>query len=433
MTRIRGAVMLCARGSGIKTGSRNVMRIKRRAAVLAALILFCACVAQGEGITMFEKEWYLQALQHSVMSPGNNARLKKVIERARSGEEITLATIGGSITEGAGAATYEDCWASRFRVRFGTEYGADNGANVSLVNAGVGGTPSTFGLMRYQREVVGRVPAEDTDGLPDIVVIEFSVNDWEEPTGHRCFESMVKEILDAPNEPAVILLFAVFRNGFNLQGELKKIGENYGLMMVSVKDGFFSLIGKKLKREGFFADEYHPTSLGHRIMADCLMQAVRNAAEAETDEAPDLNTEPVYGTDFAGLQTIFGDTETGGFTVERGGFRGSDPGSYRNRPVGRVCGDNFFHDAGDPMEPLKITGVFSKCLVAWKATAESTFGAADILIDGRTVMTLKGGEGKWGQSEVVLVLDDSGAAKHTLEIRPKEEGKKFTITAIGLK
>ena len=48
--------------------------------------------------------------------------------------------------------------------------------NVKLVNAGVGGTPSTFGLMRYQRDVVERVT--DPDGLPDIVIIEFSVNDW---------------------------------------------------------------------------------------------------------------------------------------------------------------------------------------------------------------------------------------------------------------
>ena len=45
---------------------------------------------------------------------------------------------------------------------------------------------------------------------------------------------------------------------------------------------------------------------------------------------------------------------------------------------------------------------------------------------------MKGGEGKWGQSEVILVLDDKEAAEHTLEIRVTEEGKKCTITAIGL-
>ena len=394
--------------------------MKKWASVLMVLMLLCVSTAWGEEKkTMFDEEWYRQALQDSVMSVGNNARLKKVIERAQNGEVITLATIGGSITEGAGASSYQECWASRFHIRFKTAYGAEDGSNVCFVNAGVGGTPSPFGYMRYQREIVNRVPGKDSDGLPDVVVIEFSVNDWEEPTKHRCFESMVKEILDAPNEPAVILLFAVFRNGFNLQDDLKKIGKNYDLMMVSIKDGFFS-------------DEYHPTSLGHRIMTDCLMQAVTEAAEAETDAAPDLDVKPVYGTDFMGLKTIFGETETDEFIVERSGFPGSDSSSYHNQPIGQVCGKNFYHDVKDPMDPLTVKGVFRKCLVAWKATNSELFGATDILIDGEKVMTVRGGEGKWGQSEVVLVLDKREAAEHTLEIRVTEEGKQFTVTAIGL-
>ena len=409
------------------------MKVKRWAAVLMVLTLLWTNAAWGETTkTMFEKEWYLQALKNSVMSTGNNARLKNVIARAQRGEVITLATIGGSITEGAGANTYQECWASRFRVRFQKAYGAETGANVCLVNAGVGGTPSPFGYMRYQREIVNRIPVEDADGLPDIVVIEFSVNDWQEPTNHRCFESMVKDILDAPNEPAVILLFAVFRNGFNLQDDLKKIGMNYHLMMVSVKDGFYDLFDKKITKDGFFADEYHPTSLGHRIYTDCLMQAEEDAAAAETDTAPGTDVKPVYGTDFVGLKTIFGETETDEFIVERSGFPGSDSSSYHNQPVGQVCGKNFFHDVKDPMEPLTVKGVFRKCLVAWKATNDSTFGTAEILLDGKVVRKVRGGNDKWGQSEVVLILDDKEAKEHTLEIRVTEEGKKFTVTAIGL-
>ena len=79
-----------------------------------------------------------------------------------------------------------------------------------------------------------------------------------------------------------------------------------------------------------------------------------------------------------------------------------------------------------------MTGVFRKCLVAWKASNDGTFGTLEILIDGEVKKTLRGGADKWGQSEVVLVLDDKDAAEHTLEIRVKEAGKKGTITAIGL-
>lgn len=405
-------------------------KLKRCTILLAALLLMAAVSGLGEGVKLTEQEWYLPALKDAELRLGNNARLKKVIERAMDGEKITIATIGGSITEGAGAASYQECWASRFLVRFKSDYCPN--ANAYLINAGVGGTPSTFGYMRYGRDVLARVPEKDADGLPDIVVIEFAVNDWQEPTGYRCFESMVKEILDAPNEPAVILLFAVSRQGYGSQDDLRKIGDRYDLMMVSIRNGIFAHIGKEISTEEFYTDDYHPTSQGHRILTDCLMQAIHDAAEKETDKPPRTNIKPVYGTDFTGLKTIFGDTEQTEFTIDRGGFRSSDQTTYRNGPVGWVCGENFFHGSKDPMDPMKISGSFRKCIIAWKADSDASYGAAEILVDGKPVTTLQGNAEKWGQSEAVLILDQKKAAEHTVEIRVKDEGKKFTVTAIGL-
>lgn len=405
-------------------------------AVMAALLVITGTGA-AEMTVIYGKakdeEWYLQVLERARLSMGSNQRLKRVIERAGAGEEITIAAIGGSITEGAGAGRYKECWAVRTAERFGSVYGVDGGKNVKLVNAGVGGTPSTFGLMRYQRDVVERVT--DPDGLPDIVIIEFSVNDWGEPTGHKCFEALVRTALAQPNEPAVILLFAVFRNGWNLQDELKKIGETYDLMMVSIRDGAFPEVGKHWTEKEFFYDEYHPTSLGHVIMADCILTAIDAANRAETSEKDaDPNAGPVFGTEYAGLRTIYAGRETEGVTVERGGFAHDDKSSYANTPVGRVCGENFFHNAGDSAEPLKITATFSKLLVAWRAVSGSDYGRAQVLVDGKVTATLFGGEGKWGQSEVVLAFSGKEAAEHTVEIRMAEgsENKKFTITCLGI-
>ena len=61
------------------------MKMKRWAAALAVLVMLCAGTAKGEENTVYEYEWYRQALKDSVMSTGNNSRLKKVIERARQG------------------------------------------------------------------------------------------------------------------------------------------------------------------------------------------------------------------------------------------------------------------------------------------------------------------------------------------------------------
>jgi lysophospholipase L1-like esterase len=405
--------------------------MKRFLAILAILTMIIGGTAMGE---FAKEEWYQSALKDSEMRLGNNVRLIKLIERARAGEHITIGTMGGSITEGAGASNYKECWASRFAMRFGNTYGVSNGSNVELVNAGVGGTPSAFGYMRFNRDINSRVSEKDPDGYPDLVIIEFAVNDWGEPTNHHCFESMVKEVLEYPNEPAVILLFSMRDDGWNLQGDLRKIGDVYDLLMVSIPDGLFKHVGQEMEKKDFFHDEYHPNSNGHRMMADCLMQAIADAAAKEPNTTDiDLNVRPAYGTDFMGLKTLYADEETEGFTVERGGFASIDLQTYRNTPVGWVCGKNYFHDIKDPDEPLKVTGVFSKCLIAWKASADAGFGAAEVYVDGKLSVTLRGGPGKWNQSEVALVLNGKNAAEHTVLIKVKEPGKKFTITAIAVK
>ncbi len=405
--------------------------MKRFLAFLAVLVMIWGGTAMGE---FAKEEWYQSALKDSEMRLGNNVRLLKLIDRAKTGEHITIGTMGGSITEGAGASNYKECWASRFAMRFGNTYGVSNGSNVELVNAGVGGTPSAFGYMRFNRDINSRVSEKDPDGYPDLVIIEFAVNDWGEPTNHHCFESMVKEVLEYPNEPAVILLFSMRDDGWNLQGDLRKIGDVYDLLMVSIPDGLFKHVGQEMEKKDFFHDEYHPNSNGHRMMADCLMQAIADAAAKEPNTTDiDLNVRPAYGTDFMGLKTLYADEETEGFTVERGGFASIDLQTYRNTPVGWVCGKNYFHDIKDPDEPLKVTGVFSKCLIAWKASADAGFGAAEVYVDGKRATILRGGPGKWNQSEVALVLNGKNAAEHTVLIKVKEPGKKFTITAISVK
>ena len=395
--------------------------------------VFDEAAATPEGAFAYDDSgagWYQALLKDSQLRLGANQRLKRVVEKARRGEDVTIAVIGGSITEGAGAAKYSECWASRLVQGFRALYGAGDGSRIRLVNAGVGGTPSTFGLMRYQRDVVDRV--EDADGLPDLVVIEFSVNDWGEPTNHRCYESLVKTALDAPNQPAVILLFAVFRNGFTLQDEMRRVGDAYDLMMVSLRDSAFPHVGQEWSAADFFYDEYHPTSMGHAVMSDCIISAIMAAEQAE-DSGDVTEAQPVFGTEFLGLTTLFGDSDGSAYQLDRGGFASDDRSSYTNYPVGRVCGANFFHNQNDGSAPLSFTARMKNLLIAYRATGDAAFGSAVVLVDGVPRATLKGSTGSWGQSVVDLIFADAAPADHTVEIRMAEgsEGKKFTITAIG--
>ena len=376
--------------------------------------------------------WYQELLAKAQMNLGNNKRLRAVIQKAQAGEEITIATIGGSITEGAGATKYKECYAYQIYEGFRAAYGAGDGDNVSFVNAGVGGTPSTFGYMRYGRDIVSRV--SDPDGLPDIVIVEYAVNDGGEPTNHQCYESMVKEILQQPNEPAVILLFSVFPTGYNLQDELKEIGETYDLMMISIKDGAFPYVGDKWTEEEFFYDVYHPTTLGHKVMADCVLAAIAKAWEAEEAQTDiDLTVPAAYGTSYLGLTSVFHDScaEIPSFSV--GGFSSDDAAAYANTPIGKVCGKNFHHAADGGSEPLSFTATCKNLLIAYRAVNDASFGSIDIFVDGEKVKTIAGNTGSWGQSVVDLVFSEETASSHRVEIRMAggDENKKFTITCLA--
>ena len=55
---------------------------------------------------------YQELLNKSLVQTGNPARLQRALDRARRGEEVTIAFIGGSITQGAGAVPiHTGCYA----------------------------------------------------------------------------------------------------------------------------------------------------------------------------------------------------------------------------------------------------------------------------------------------------------------------------------
>lgn len=395
-------------------------------------------VVNTDYLAIVETDWYGKLLERAHLSLGNNKRLKNVIARAQAGENITIATIGGSITEGAGASKYKECYAYQTYEKFKSTFCPDGGDNVAFLNAGVGGTPSVFGDMRYNRDIVERVDETDADGLPDIVIIEFAVNDYQEPTNHKCFESFVKDVLNAPNKPVVILLFAVFPSKFTLQNELKPIGDLYDLMMVSISDSCMPLIGdtasKKWKEKEFFFDTYHPKTLGHAIMSDCIISTMKAAYDAE-ESAEDVNVDvaPVYGDDYCGIQTIYkrDAKKDSKFTI--GGFSANDPNAYGNLPIGKLYADNFYHTPDTGNKSMKFTLTCKNMLIAFRAVGDASYGSIEILMDGEVIKTIQGNTGSWGQSVADVVFSEDTAKKHKFEIRMIEgdEDKKFTITCIS--
>lgn len=193
----------------------------------------------------------------SVVSKGDTSRIQRVLAKARGGGPVTVAVIGGSITAGASATSREKNYGGLvgrwWREKFPR-------AKVELVNAGIGATGSNYGALRARRDLLAH--------RPDFVVIEYSVNDPDNQAAAETLEGLVRQVLNEPNQPAVVLLCMMHRNGGNAQEWHAKIGWHYDLPIVSFRDALWPEIqAGRIRWEDVEADMVHPNDRGHACAA----------------------------------------------------------------------------------------------------------------------------------------------------------------------
>ncbi|CAM4288025.1 SGNH/GDSL hydrolase family protein [Paenibacillus typhae] len=389
----------------------------------------------------FGSEPYREMIARSLMHQGNNVRLKAAIDKASRGEDVTIAYIGGSITQGAGAKPiHSECYAYQSYLGFKALYGKDGGGNVHFIKAGVGGTPSELGIIRYDRDVL-----RDGAVRPDIVIVEFAVNDAGDETRGNCYESLCLKILSADNQPAVVLLFSVFVNDWNLQERLSPVGLRYNLPMVSIKDAVteqFKLTkagGNTISKRQFFYDIYHPTGDGHRVMADCLIHLFTQAAEALADaEDIDLTVPPAIGNDFTGIRLLDRSYTLSSVQIEPGSFTASDTDlqmvELDDNPHGTPeFPYNWMRPEGGGAEPFRLTITSKILILVFKDSGSASFGKAEIRLDGKQVLTADPHENNWTHCNAVIVYQQETSGEHTVEITMSggDQDKCFTILGFG--
>jgi hypothetical protein len=392
---------------------------------------------EKESLIIYTSKEYQDMIARSLVSKGNNRRLKLAIEKAERGEDVTIAYIGGSITQGAGAnPIHTECYAYKSYLLFKSMFGK----NVQFIKAGVGGTPSELGIIRYERNIL-------RDGIeaPDIVVVEFAVNDADDETNGVCYESLCLKILSACNKPAVILLFSVFENDWNLQDRLSPIGNHYNLPMVSVKDavveqfGLTKSEGNVISKKEFFSDVYHPTNAGHTIMADCLGYLFSEIQKSQTDlNDITLDKPPLIGNSFVDIKLLDRKNLIDVACIDNGGFAETDMDlqmvEMDNNPLPTAqFSHNWMHTASSGNESFKMTIKSSSLILVYKDSEKSEFGKADVIVDGQFIKTLDPHVINWTHCNAVILYHEEVCKEHLLEIKmaPGYEDKQFTILGFG--
>lgn len=397
-----------------------------------------------------KSENYCAMIEKSLMNLGNTYRIRKAIEKAKAGKDVTVAYIGGSITQGAGATPINtECYAYKSYQLFQNRFASGN--NVKFIKAGVGGTPSELGMLRFDRDVL-------RDGeKPDIVIVEFAVNDEGDETKGDCYESLVRKILKLDWNPAVVLLFSVFANDWNLQERLRPVGDLYDLPMVSIRDAvveqFTKKEGRVLTKNQFFYDMFHPSNIGHTIMAACLqylfercessehahLDAFENGLTEEGMLLQRLKLEPVIGGSFENVRLMDKKDVYEGAVIEAGDFTATDQElqSVEMDDALTLTPEfpyNWMYDGTKTDVKAFTLRMNCKALVLiFKDSGEVDVGKAEVFVDGAHVLTADPHINNWQHCNAAILFSNETSGEHTvkIEIAKEDLDKKFTILGFG--
>lgn len=342
---------------------------------------------------------WINFYESSIYSMGNTYRLTKKLEAAENGEKLTMAYLGGSITEGK---KYSSPFSNYVKSTFA------NGG-FTEVNAGLSGTSSVVGLVRSEENIVSK--------NPDIVFIEFSVNDHEDIMYKKSFESVIKKFLDLPNEPAVIILINRAKGGFSSQKQMIPVGENFDVPIISMDNALTKAFNSGFLTTGdYFSDEYHPHDKGGQLIADCLGYFFRKAMKTENrSESYTVPTTTVYGTEYQTCRNIDPKTLTGfnaGSWTAGNGYGSMLPYSYNL-------------NGGSPMT---FTADGKGFIIVFKANS-SGMGSIDVTVNGKTTKISGNKQYCWGGPDAELGYYQETSGK--LDISISGSGS-FTIWGIGL-
>ena len=358
---------------------------------------------------------YLTAdmLSEAILSEGNLDRLAAVLRKAQQGEEITIGVIGGSITQGSSTSNTKYSYGYMFYQWWKTAF--PNG-KINYVNAGIGATNSYLGVHRVDQHLLHK--------KPDVVVVEFSVNDSNTHFYKETYENLVRKILLADHNPAVLLLFMTMEDGTSAQASHLHIGFWYDLPRISYRQ----MVLKEMEK-GTFAwedispDNIHPNDRGHAMVGEILwgyMNRVYAKLDTITEEILPEIKEPFTSDAYMDAKILDNQTLT---PIKMGSFFEEEiPARFKHGWTTNSGEDGIVFD----LEAQNIG-------IMYYRTIDGMSGQFDVYIDGKYERTLDADfTGGWGNYIETIELYRSKEKKtHRIEIRKSEDSKGDVFSILG--
>lgn len=358
-------------------------------------------------------------IERSELNEGNLSRLEAVFDKATKGGAVSIAALGGSITEGTGSYELSNRWSAHVADWFETTF---PNATILRTNAGIGATGSRLGCHRIARDIQ---PAN-----PDLVLVDFSVNDHAGENGGESMEGCVRQLLRLASNPAVLLVSMLRQDGLNVQDEHLAVSRYYALSHLSVRDAIWPRIsGGEIAWSDYSGDTVHPNRDGHPYIAALvtayLERCLKNWKDGASSAAYVFPTKPLFGTTYdSGAVVRARDLR---LSANKGFVPGTDRQGtkWNGVMVGSKPGDRMAF----------TTDAATLTLVYWKLHAD--FGRVRVTVDGKPLKTLDGWFSEtWGGKAETCELFRDKPGRHEVEIEVLNEksaesnGNQFEVCAV---
>ena len=363
-----------------------------------------------------EDEFHDAMINRSILSKGNNYRLKKAVEKLKNNEKTNICYLGGSITEGVGG-TPATCWAKLSFDKICERYG---NTESEYFNKGLSGTPSILGNIRAGRDIL--------DNDPDIVFIEFAVNDGQDNLHKESYESLVNTILSNSPDTAVVLVINRLENGYTCQQHMSQIGEYYGLPLISVNDAITPEFDEgRMTWQDYSNDGSHPNGYGHSLVSEMVERLFEVTDESDDSDEPfALPDIPIFGNGYVNMTLVtpgnssadgFELLSTGAFTETNATVSGGFSTAYSNTGTGESM-------------KLKVTG--NSFFVVYKRNKSGDMGSIDVFLNGSKLTTVNASDKDgWGDPYSAQIIKFSSVKDMEVEIKMSEGSEEKPFEIVG--
>lgn len=218
---------------------------------------------------------------------GDPRGVLRAVEKAEQGQNVVLAFLGGSITQGSLSSKPTTCYAYLVYEWWKKTFPH---ISVTYINAGIGGTSSLFGVARVQEDVLAY--------KPDFIILDFTVNDENTAFFLETYESLVVRILSSKANPGVMALCnAYYEDGRSAFERHEKVLNHYDIPYVSIKETLYQdILDGTIAPQEITSDGLHPSDYGHKRIADFIIAGLEAIKEMKLDFQDKVEMKPLPAT-----------------------------------------------------------------------------------------------------------------------------------------